>query len=190
MTTPANALNVTSSGALQFDGAHTFSEISPATSGNLLMSNGAAWASTPLPNSMMFTAKIQVTSAQIKNLVAAPITVIAAPPANYMVCVYDAASYFSYGGTNPFTNGSNLTLAYATSNVSIGSNTLLGITVLTGTSSVTHVNTNGGGFNSALSNLTGNAVILRNIGGTDFTGNAAGDNFIDLYVSYTIILTV
>ena len=142
--------------------------------------------STGQLGSQEFYAKIPITSAQLKDIVANPITLVAAPPANSIINVIKIATRFKYGGNNAFTLGDNV-------NAIIGSSLLTDIimpqTNMQGTAD-SFSNNDGYIFSTTGLGAVSSGVIdgqpLTATCSADFTGNAAGDNSLIIEVIYWV----
>ncbi len=139
--------------------------------------------STPLSANPLLSANITLTSTQIKNLHASPITIIPAPGANKMVVAVSLVGKFNYG-TTPFTaipnQGINL---FAGTNKSLG--TLMDSVYLNSTNDFNVFNPPQP-FLDISANLENQPITLYNAEITEITGNATDDTTVDVYVQYYV----
>jgi hypothetical protein len=194
MSTPANALDITQVGLVQFDGVNQFTGVAPGTSGNLATSNGSVWTSQA-PVGTITTVTRVLTSAEIKALRATPIELIAAPGSGKVIVITSATARFIYGGTNVFTAGAgqkidlyfgNNTLAAVTVTNGLVPNTAIVATndkysVISGTGTVASFGLNPGIVDNK------NIAAYQSGSATEITGNAANNNTISLTISYYTI---
>lgn len=200
-----NAVNITGSGLVKYDGAGTFSPVTvnlndaligaasngisgvaPGTSGNVLTSNGTAWTSAAASGVGILTVSGSLTNSQIKNLHATPITVISAPGAGKKVVIINCEAAMVYGGTNNFgaTASQFIQLSPVSTNKTLA-------TVLTNTSivgTVTSYNSNkGADINGVSTDFDNLAVALYNPIATEISGNAANNNTVNYFITYQIV---
>jgi len=162
------------------------------TSGNVLTSNGTNWTSATAPGGGLLTATVTLTSAQIKALNATPIQLVAAPGANKIIMLEQAAAKFTYGGTNVFVAGASqvinifwnngVTAAYSTGAPLISNATIVGSAnkFCAGLSGPTSV------VNQVAGILDNVNLVVQNPIATEITGNAANNNTITIVVQYWI----
>ncbi len=129
----------------------------------------------------MYSAKINITSAQIKSLSASPIQLVAAPGVGKFICPLAIYSKFNYGGTNAFTNGSIINPVLG--NKLYTYSQLWAVSAITGTTTRFIVATGGG---SSQTNAIDNLALNLAAAGAEYAGNAANDNSIDIQVYYQI----
>lgn len=158
--------------------------ITTSASGNTVTINGSN-----VPLSLTTT----LTSTQIKNLAGSPITVLAAPGANRQIVVRNVDTFFSYGGTNPFTTGTNPSIVlYYDTNVN---GNQAGAAVLSSTSytqsaslyQFNFVGTPSAGGLTAAGTVNKPIVVGIDSLATDIGGNAANDNEIIFVMQYEIV---
>jgi hypothetical protein len=191
MGTPANALDITQVGLVQFDGVNAFTGVAPSTSGNIATSNGSVWISQA-PVGTITTVTRVLTSAEIKALRATPIQLIAAPGAGKAIIIVSATAKFIYGGTNVFVAAASqkIDIYYAnTLTAAIGiTNGLVPNTALVATNDKYSTIT-GQGTASFLGQNPGiidnvNVAAYQSGSATEISGNAANNNTISITVSY------
>lgn len=182
MSTPSNALNITQSGLVTFDGAHTFSSVAPSTSGNLATANGTTWTSAA---PVLKSVSVQINSAAIKTLVASPVVLVPNQGANTLIVPFDGFLEYVYAGTNQFTGGGALFLKFSgfkfgppifsSANIQGAANVyaLPALNEIGPTSTTSYLNT---------------ALSFSSDGPSEFAGNAAGDNYINIFLVYYVVL--
>ncbi len=186
-----NAINLKSQGIAYYDGAGLFSGIDASTAGYVYTSNGPGAVPSfqaAASGGEILTAKVTLTSLQIKALKATPIQIVAAPGAGKVIMPITAYYYFVYGGTNAFTNGQpievvtnnagTLTSLYELAPASIVDVTtsLKGSSLISFGATITNVPTN----------MINNPVVVINTGATEITGNAANNNTLEVAVTYYV----
>jgi hypothetical protein len=156
------------------------------TSGNVLTSDGTNWSSSAPPGGGVLSASVTLTSSQIKNLAGTLIQLIAAPGSSKTIFILSAESRFNYGGTNVFTTGGSCRLVYGSS--------AGGTSAVTGIMTTTQMNGSANylvsGTLAAISNsasTTDNQVISVWNSGSNYAGNAAGDNTCTVSCTYVVI---
>lgn len=162
---------------------------SVGTSGQVLTSNGAGALPTfQAAGGALSTASVTLTSAQVKALHATPITLVAAPGAGKAILVFTSIAQLNYGGTNAFVNSGGFPI-----NIFYGNGTTSGITgagLLANTQITATSNQFAQGYsqnNSASSVALNAAVVVSQGSATEITGNAAGDNTIDVQIWYLTV---
>jgi hypothetical protein len=164
---------------------------SVGTSGQVLTSNGAGALPTfqAAPGGGVLQASISLTNSQIKALVGTPITLVAAPGSGNFVNIINGSSSLTYGGTNAFTNASNVPIS-----LFFGANTNAAICEVLSQQSV--VATSSQFFIGApamlganASSTANNAAVIISIpsGSTNIGGNAANNNTMKVFVTYQIL---
>lgn len=146
---------------------------------------GAGSLSLQVSSTLAGKASVTLTSAQIKNLRATPITVVAAQGAGKSILVTGLQLKFVYGGSNVFTNPQDFTLQYKD-----------------GTGQIVASGTGAGFLDQAVNmyqtcdtsgavalstEVENNPIVIHNSGGSEITGNAANDNTIVVTVLYTVL---
>jgi hypothetical protein len=156
-------------------------------SGNVLTSNGTNFTSTANPIGTLKVVELVITSAQIKALVATPITLIAAPGSGKTISLVSVTRYYNYGGTNVFVAGAaqaiNLSFDNTTTIIAAVSNALL-----VGTSdSQIALSPTGVALAASVSQAENKAITISNSTATEITGNAANDNSIKITALYYVV---
>jgi len=156
------------------------------TSGNALTSNGTNFTSSAYTvTGDLLLATTTLTSAQIKALKATPIECIAAPGSGNIIVVQSVLTKLVYGGSNVFTNGQSCSLLY-NGTTSVCTDVITAAQVVFSTNS-THSTTYPLSFSAASSSLENQNIKIANVGASEITGNAAGDNTVNVYIYYTIV---
>ena len=130
------------------------------------------------------TIKKTLTSAQIKNLTAAPFQMVAAQGANTIIVPISVSVRFAYGGNNAFTAGSGLDLAYSTAVVVV--NNVISVFSMTGTADIFGTTSVANALANKAVGQIDNVDLNVHTTGTDFTGNAAGDNTLIVTLTYYV----
>ena len=172
-TPAAGVLNIVGTGGL-----------STSASGNTVTISGGS----NVPQSTT----LHLTNAQIKNLQATPIQILAAQGANTLIVPVEIVSFLNYGGSNAFVAPSGTGINLYFTNVNAG-NTII-FNVQSG-SSFTQTASNYQISNSAFSAGTVSAscvnqplfVALDQTASGEITGNAANDNTITIQMQYRVI---
>jgi len=170
---------------------------SVGTNPQVLTSNDAG----ALPTFQAFTsgsglqvASGTLTSAQIKTL-GTPITIISAPGANKVIYVLAISAKFHYGGTNAFTGGGNLNIGYTsvTTLFTVPYTRVFFQSVIIGTASADTIlySPNGGYgnqpfFSPTVAIVENTPIVIGSDSGTNYAGNAAGNNTISYAVVYYV----
>jgi hypothetical protein len=164
----------------------TIGTISNSTAGYVMVSNGAA-ANPSFQGLVYMSTKLTVTSQQIKSLLASPITVVAAQGAGTIVIPISISAKYYYAGSSVFTNTSVIKLYFN----SVGGTTAasfiadnLGATSNEICAGVGSFGYQGGFADGVLDNVP---LVLSHEGGTEITGNAENDNYIVIYMLYTVM---
>ena len=143
---------------------------------------GAQW----IPVSLSF-ATITLTSAQIKAIHGTPIMIVPTLGPNQLPLPIATTAQLNYGGNNAFTNvgAGQLNLVYQKgAQQSTGLFELLSATQITGAVNEIGIGAKTGFFTTA--SVLGSGLAIVNSSGTEFAGNAANDNTIDVNVWYII----
>jgi hypothetical protein len=160
------------------------------TSGQVLTSNGAAALPTWQTAAGFGTNTVsgQLTSAQIKSLMASPIQIVAAPGANKVIYPVYSWARMNYGGTSPFTGAiATINLFWdATGTPTSASYPLMINAPITASVTEIYIRWNIQGAASAAASIINKALFIYNAI-ADFGGNAANDNTIDYYVVYNTL---
>ena len=193
----AGAFNLANSGAasvLEFTGGAGTSGAFPVTpniAGAIgLSSTDGSIDITGGANSLDFSSGIYrvsgtLTSAQIKNLHATPIQIIAAPGANKIIQIIHYMATFNYGGSNVFVAaaGQRVNLTYGT----MAANLINIITNIQLVDVNSIANTDSPVLDTILLSEINNIELnLNNPEATEISGNAANDNTISYNVVYRI----
>lgn len=162
------------------------------SAGQILTSAGAsalpAWQTLSIPAGVPQTAKVTLTSSQIKNLHGTPQTIIAAPGAGLMIHVIGAVTTLNYGGSNAFVAILQTIGLYF--NDGSGTNSL-GLNVaaafITATTTRSAPSNSLGYANALTSDLTNKPIVAYQTSAIEISGNAANDNTMTFNVTYTIL---
>lgn len=148
-----------------------------------------------LGSGVVQTVKLQLTSTQVKNLHATPVTIIAAQGAGTVINIISILAKLNYGGTNPFI-AVNSQVIYL---VSPGLGAVFGwvmddtdgaLTATANTISYGYIEPGWAvnGFNDGLATVFENvAVQVSQNAGTEISGNAANNNTIDVTLVYQVL---
>lgn len=159
--------------------------VSVGTSGQVLTSNGSsALPSFQTLSASTYSAQVSLTSLQVKSLNGTPITIVPAAGTNKVIFVISAAAKLNYGGTNVFTGGSSLSLYY-TNNAGETLTNSYALT-LTASSNQIGIATPTSTTGNLPSSTYKNKDVVISVSSTNFGGNAANDNTVDIYVNYII----
>ncbi len=187
-----NALNITSQGTVYFNGTNAFSEIDGSTSGFVLTSNGTGVAPSfqVLPGSpglsgLTYFSKV-LTSAQVKALHATPVQIVAAQGAGKLICILGPIfCKLTYGGTNPFTSGGAIGVAWASPSLQTLCTSANSAFVDQSVSAYAELNTSG--FSNTDTSGENKDLVAYNVIAAEFTGNAANNNTVTLSGFYYVI---
>ena len=156
------------------------------TSGNVLTSDGTNWSSSaPSGSASIFLATGTLTSSQIKNLHATPITAIAAQGSGKSIIVFNFGAELVYGGTNAFVASASQQIAgyYNSTGTSFQ---FLANSQLTGTQS--YINIVGAGSTTQVAtNISNQPFVFYNSVATEISGNAANNNTINWWIQYYVV---
>lgn len=180
---PTNGTNGTFVGAAGF-----MSQLIDVTNGNIYLNTGTItnvnWVLTD-GNSSLLTTSVTLTSAQVKAARATPITILPAPGAGKVNRIISASGYIAYGGNNAFTNPQNFSMKYKD-----GTTTALNVFTAAGwldqTASEQQQSVLVAGVIISKANSDNQPVVIHNVGGSEITGNAAGDNTMTFKVAYAV----
>jgi len=143
-----------------------------------------------LANTVIKTATVLLTNAQIKALRATPINVVAAPGAGFFVYPIECIVELVYGGNNAFTGaaGDNLGLKWQDgTTTTIMSGGLQAFIQATNSAFNKFVDPAvGSDVNIAKTAVDNKPLVIHNITGAEIAGNAANDNTINVIVKYAI----
>ena len=140
----------------------------------------------PIANLLYTT--FSLTSSQIKNLHATPISVIAAPGSGKVIIPIQYMVKFIYGGNNAFVASASqtLTLQYG-SDTTTGVVTLANNPTIISTSTSYHSNASAIILNLPSSSLENSGLSMYNPIATEISGNASNDNSINISCIYYIV---
>jgi hypothetical protein len=172
----------------------SISGVAPGANLNVLTSNGTDWTSAAPPaGNLLISATVTLTSAQIKAIHGTPIQIIAAPGAGKGLVLVSAVAKFNYGGTNAFTAAASQTIGLYYNNSTtqlLSGNSFITNAMIVSTanafSTVTSI-TNGNVQGAAAGVLDNVNIAAFNSVATEITGNAAGNNTIDIILAYWIV---
>lgn len=138
------------------------------------------------------TARLTLTSAQVKTLHGTPVQIIPAPGSGLGIVLAYANAKLNYGGNNAFTAGASQAIGpfYNNTTTSIISDTsFISNAMITSTANAFTVSPfiNATLFNKAAGVLDNVNIAIYNPIATEISGNAAGDNTIDITVIYAIL---
>ena len=158
----------------------------------LVTSNGGSNNLNVAPSKgILQSANVALTSSQVKNLSKTPVTIIPAPGPGDIITSYFASFKLVYGGHNAFTAGGNVNISYydgSSAFLIVGN--LLTNTFITSTSNTYLISfsANLGGSSDIPPNQIENLpIVLENLGGSDYGGNAANDNQIVCSIQYVVL---
>lgn len=158
------------------------------TSGNVLTSNGTNWASSAAPAGNLLIATKTLTSAQVKLLNATPIEIVAAPGSGKGILVLGVATKLNYGGTNVFTAGAAQSIQLFYNNSTTQLLVLLGNAMLVSAASkFSYIQAFTALTNQSAGVLDNVNIAAKNPVATEISGNAAGDNTVDIILTYVIV---
>lgn len=181
-----NASNINTQGVCYCNGSGVFSGLDGSTSGFVLTSNGTGVAPSfqAAGGGGLLSTSVVLTSAQVKALRASPQTIIAAQGSGTFISVVSVFSKMTYGGTNVFTNGQACELFYAGSSVfTSGAAVSSQITA----SVSTYATATFGTIVPAATACENNALLIKNNGASEITGNAANNNTLTIAVLYRVV---
>jgi hypothetical protein len=189
MGTPANALDITQVGLVQFDGINQFTGLAAGSSGNVATSDGSVWTSAAPSGGTwggytVTTVTGTVSSAQIKAIHGTPIQVVAAQGSGKVIVPVSGTFKFIYGGTNVFVAGASQTITLTwgtTASIVVYTNA-----ILVGTTTVLYP-TLGTSSIQAYTRFDNAALNLYNSVATEITGNAANNNTLAYALSYIVV---
>lgn len=135
------------------------------------------------------SASLTLTSAQVKNLRATPISIVAAPGANLMIQPIAGSVELVYGGTNAFTAANSDNLGFklkdgTTSTLMTGAVQAM----LQATASDVCLLTPSTATNVSRANAVNQPLVVHNTTGAEIAGNAAGDNQLVVKVKYVRVV--
>lgn len=157
------------------------------TTGEIDVASAGSTVTLSLPESQMATATVSMTATEVKALATTPIELVAAPGAGKVVQFMGASLKLVYGGSNAFTEaGDNLGIKYTDAS---------GVQVCTTIECTGFIDQTASTYTNAVPSAdaivaaTGaenQALVLDNLG-SNFAGNAADDNTLEVSVAYRIV---
>lgn len=154
-----------------------------STGGSITFTPGANTLNLDVSSDFLKTITVQLTSAEVKNLMGTPQIIIPAPAAGKIINIINGVAKLVYGGTNAFTNPQQLDLEY---------NGVVGI--LASTTGAGFIDQTADMYNGFINQeivtpdtIEAKAVVLANNAGSDITGNAANDNSLIITITYQIL---
>jgi hypothetical protein len=138
------------------------------------------------------TARLTLTSAQVKTLHGTPVQIIPTPGSGLGIVLAYANAKLNYGGNNAFTAGAAQAIGLFYNNTTtdiIADTTFIPNAMITNTANAFTVTsfTITSLVNKAAGVLDNVNIAIYNPVATEISGNAAGDNTIDITVIYAIV---
>lgn len=138
------------------------------------------------------TARLTLTSAQVKTLHGTPVQIIPTPGSGLGIVLAYANAKLNYGGNNAFTAGASQAIGLYYNNTTtdvIADTTFIPNAMITNTANAFTVTsfTITSLVNKAAGVLDNVNIAIYNPVATEISGNAAGDNTIDVTVIYAIV---
>ena len=127
-----------------------------------------------------------ITSAQVKALRATPIAIVAAPGAGKSLEFVSAILHFDYGGTNAFTNPQNLGVRYKDGSSAQVSQNITGTGFIDQTADTLTSGLPKADAIAARTVAENQPLVLHNLGASEITGNAGGDNVLRVKMLYRV----
>ena len=162
--------------------------------GTAIITGGTGVTITPSANVITISvagtgslmAQVTLTSAQVKNLLASPVELVAAPGVTKLILPSFLFVELIYGGTNPFiSSSSTFEILYNITSMGINNNFVLLVTSSDNNLQFYNNFSSGGIF--LKSDVINQPIMIGNLGSTDFSGNAADDNQVKVTLYYTIL---
>jgi len=164
-----------SAGVISVEGA-TVITTAPSTSGNVLTSNGTIWTSAA-PAGGLTTVEVSLTSSNIMNMFATPVTVIAGT-AGKVIDIISVTLSFTAG--TQYTGGGNVRLVEETSGVVIfGTVMMTAVDINSAASSIK----SSAPLAGSAARVTGKAAQITNQTGAFVTGTGT----LKLYITYQLV---
>lgn len=136
------------------------------------------------------TVSVTLTSTQIKNLATVPITIVPVPGVGAIIITYFVSQKFNYGGTDPFnpvTGNVNLSYYDGVSAFQIVNNITPDPLITASTTQYFPGDlANAAGLYFTPAQIQNLPVVVENLGGGNYTGNAANDNTLTVNVQYVV----
>lgn len=181
-------VTVAASAPIAVDTNGQISSLGFGTAAQVLTSNGAGTSpSWQAAGGGLLTATVTLTSAEVKACLATPITLLAAQGAGTVIVPVSLTGQMNYGGTNAFSNGQNILVSFTgVTTFMISTANLLNSSqvVATDTRVSFHSSFIQQSSSASISNV---AMVIRNGGATEITGNAANDNTITVTMKYYVL---
>ncbi len=135
------------------------------------------------------TATVVLTSAQVKNLVAVPITIVASPGAGSYIVPIRVTAKMTYGGTNVFVAGAGqaVELRYVNAAGEIVAQSVMPNAGIVSAASYIGFGSNFNVSDGLATSYENQAIVAVNSTVTDVTGNAANNNTITIVVTYEVL---
>lgn len=205
---PYTPATYTAHGVLVGQGTSSIAATATGTAGQMFVSGGAAadpLYKTPTSADSSITwsvvggapdavvanpiqvATVTLTSAEILALRATPIQIIAAPAAGKTISILKGQLKLVYGGTNAFTNPQDLALKYTDGSGVAVSSTITGTGFIDQTANTYTSLIPAANAIVAATGAEAQAIVIHNTGGSEITGNAAGDNTVVVTVEYQVL---
>ncbi len=188
-----NAIGLKDEGTAYLGPLGAFVGVGGSTAGYVLTSNGTLQQPTfqaVAGSSEVLTAKVTLTSLQIKALMGTPIEIIPAPGAGKVIMPISIYYYFLYGGTNAFTNGQLISTRTNNAGVytSIFEFPIQSSTIIASASALLSSNmlSGGGVFSVNVTDMINKNVVVINTGASEITGNAANNNTLTVAIAYYV----
>lgn len=158
-----------------------------AVGGDLALTGGLSAASVTVGNSVYMSTGVSLTNANIKNLRATPITLVAAPGASKVIEFVSAELKLIYGSDVLTETGDNMAIRYTDGSGVIVSETIeatnfIDAAATTLTSAVLKKDNI-----VAYADAANKALVLHNTGDGEYGGNVANDTTMRVVVNYRIV---
>lgn len=188
-TSAVTALGAATNGQIAIGSTGADPVLAGITAGTGISVSNGAGTITVSSSAGLLMSTTQLTSSQVKNLHATPITAIAAPSAGQSIWPIAIISRLDYGGSNVFTAGASQFIALFWT--AVGNNNRP-FNAVTNAVIVASANTYYYGSTLVLTQFTASQVeaqpmVLYNNNATEISGNAAGNNTITVQILYTIV---
>lgn len=137
------------------------------------------------------TISVTLTAAQIRSLATVPVTIVPAPGVGAIIITYFVSQKFNYGGTNPFIAGGNINLSYYDGVAAyqiVNNITPDALITAAATQYFPGDLANAAGLYFTPAHIEDLPVVVENLGGANYTGNAADDNTLTVNVQYVVQL--
>ncbi len=188
-----NATSMTNTdGVVYYDGTRLVTT-AVGTATQVLTSNGAGVAPTFQAagggSSIITSSTVTLLSNDVKTLNATPFVIVTSPGSGKFINVITICIKLNYGGTNAFTASASQTLQARYTN---GTGTLVVFsafqnTAIIATSNQIGISAASAGNGQAASTVENQNLIIWNPIATEISGNAAGNNTIQVHTTYEIV---